>query len=161
MNTSIFHYENVDVRSSDIRNTNVRLPSDFGRRMRHLSNDIAWVPVRMMAGAMLLMLFAGLTNAAILNETVPMLLVVMSMATAGVALDVGRVRWLLVAAVQTAVLVAAGYLLATGTLSVAQLIGLQAFFALLLISDYRGFRRASAQAWLGAEILLLFIVPWL
>jgi hypothetical protein len=171
MNTSTFQYDDLDrfddkagsgsdFRCADIRETEVRIslePLSFLR----------WLPLagalstllQVIAGALMLLLFAEQLALAGIGSTtlLPMMLVALVGVTFVLALDVNRSWWLLLTAMQLALLAPAGYWLAGQTMSVSHLVFWHALLTLALMLDYRALRQWPVRVWMGAEIGLLVL----
>lgn len=171
MNTSIFQYNDLDrfddqasngadLRGADIRETEVQISLEPLLFLRWLPLAGALLPaLQIIAGALMLLLLVEQMALVGIGATtlLPMVLVALAGVTFALALDVNRSWWLLLSAMQLALLAPAGYWIAGQTMSVTYLVFLNALSTLALLLDYSALRQWPVRVWLGAEIGLLVL----
>ncbi|MDF1782404.1 MAG: hypothetical protein P1U67_14015 [Alcanivoracaceae bacterium] len=158
MSISVFHSHNIDVRHTDVRETDVTFSLSPSMLFGQLpSLETFRKPLQFLSGVLMAVLADHLVASLGGDEpnVVPMLLAGFAAVTFAVALDVNRTWWLGVAAMQLALLLPAGYLLSSGAFTVADLIGLHIALITVLLLDYRALNFSVTRVWLGAEIGLL------
>lgn len=160
MNTNAFHYDFLEPNSFDIRDTDVQFSMGSVKLFSLPPTSAMLMPLQVIAGALMLLFSAALMGSGegVGVNVVPLLLVALSAVTFGLALDVGRVWWLVVAAVQLAILAFAGYLLAGSIASASVLVGLHVLLTATLLVDYGALNHAPIRVWLGAEVALLAVL---
>lgn len=160
MNITAFHYDFLEPNGLDIRDTDVQFSMGSLKLFSLPPASAMLMPLQVIAGALMLLFSAALMGSveSVGVNVVPLLLVALSAVTFGLALDVGRVWWLLVAAAQLTILAFAGYLLAGSIASISALVGLHVLLTATLLVDYGALTHAPIRVWLGAEVALLVLL---